>query len=50
MKRWLKILLGVLIVLVAFRLALPYIVLRYANKTLAEMDGYYGHVEDIDIA
>ncbi len=24
--------------------------LRYANKTLAEMDGYYGHVEDIDIA
>lgn len=25
-------------------------VLRYANKTLANMDGYYGHVSDIDIA
>ncbi|HEX6892787.1 MAG TPA: DUF748 domain-containing protein [Chryseolinea sp.] len=50
MKRWLKILLGVLILLVVFRLILPYVVLRYANKTLAEMDGYYGHVEDIDIA
>jgi hypothetical protein len=50
MKRWLKIVLGVLILLVVIRLILPYVVLRYANKTLAEMDGYYGHVEDIDIA
>jgi hypothetical protein len=31
------------------RLILPYAVLHYANKTLAEMDGYYGHVEDIDL-
>jgi hypothetical protein len=50
MKLWLKILLGVLVLLVVARLILPYVVLRYANKTLAEMDGYYGHVEDIDIA
>lgn len=29
---------------------LPGIVLRYANKTLANLEGYYGHVDDIDIA
>ena len=50
MKKWLKILIGVLIFLGIVRLILPYAVLRYANKSLAEMDGYYGHVEDIDIA
>jgi hypothetical protein len=50
MKRWLKILLAVLILGVVARLILPYAVLRYANKTLSEMDVYYGHVEDIDIA
>jgi len=50
MKRWLKIVIGLVIFLVILRLILPYVVLRYANKTLAEMDGYYGHVNDIDIA
>jgi hypothetical protein len=40
----------IILLLVALRLALPYIVLKYANKTLAEVDGYYGHVSDIDIA
>jgi hypothetical protein len=50
MKKWLKILIAVVTFLVILRLILPYAVLRYANKTLAEMDGYYGHVEDIDIA
>lgn len=32
------------------RLILPYVVLKYANKTLASMEGYYGHINDIDIA
>jgi len=50
MKKSLKIILGIVLFLVIVRLMLPYFVLRYANKTLAEMDGYYGHVEDIDIA
>jgi hypothetical protein len=50
MKKWLKILIGVLIFLGIVRLILPYAVLRYANKSLAEMEGYYGRVEDIDIA
>ncbi len=45
-----RVILVLLVLLVALRLALPYIVLRYANRTLAEMDGYYGHVDDIDIA
>lgn len=45
-----KIILGVLIVLIALRVALPYIILHYANKTLAEMNGYTGHIRDIDVA
>lgn len=32
------------------RLILPYVVLHYANKTLATMNGYYGHIDDIDLA
>lgn len=50
MKRITKILIAVIVLLVLIRLLLPYIVLRYVNKTLANMSGYTGHVEDIDIA
>ena len=39
-----------LVLLVVARLLLPYFVLRYVNKTLADMGDYTGHVEDIDIA
>lgn len=49
-KRKGKILLGVIVFLIALRIALPYILLHYANKTLSEMKGYYGHVNDIDVA
>jgi hypothetical protein len=49
-RRIWKILLAVVIVLVVVRLILPYVVLRYANKTLANMKGYYGHITDIDLA
>ena len=45
-----KILLLVIVILIALRIALPYILLHYANKTLAEVNGYYGHVSDIDVA
>lgn len=50
-RRW-AIVIGliVLALVVAARIALPYIVLNYANRSLAEMDGYNGHIEDIDIA
>src|SRR5690554_474529 len=40
----------ILIVLVAFRLYLPTLVKNHVNKVLAEIPGYYGQVEDIDIA
>lgn len=45
-----KIILFVLLLLVALRIALPYIVLHYANKSLAGLKSMYGHIDDIDIA
>jgi len=40
----------VIAVLVVIRLILPFVVLHYANKSLANMKGYYGHIQDIDLA
>lgn len=39
-----------LIALIVFRLYLPTLVKNYVNKVLAELPGYYGQVDDIDIA
>jgi hypothetical protein len=44
------IILLIVILLIAFRILLPYIVLSYVNKKLANLSEYYGHVDDIDIA
>lgn len=49
MKRTTKILIALVVLLVIARLLLPYFVLKYVNKTLADMGDYTGHVEDIDI-
>lgn len=50
-RRVLKALLIVVAILVIARIALPYVVLHYANKDLAHnIKGYYGHIKDIDIA
>ncbi len=49
-KKIRNVLLIILGVLIIIRLILPSVVLHYANKTLASMHGYHGHVEDIDIA
>ncbi len=52
-RKWKKgytIVIGIALLLVVFRLLLPTLVLRYANRTLSHMDGYRGHVDDIDIA
>jgi len=38
------------VLLVAFRLYLPTLVKNYVNKVLADIPGYYGQVEDIDLA
>jgi len=35
--------------LIIFRIFLPYIVLKYVNGKLANLEEYYGHVSDIDI-
>jgi hypothetical protein len=45
-----KIILITILILVIIRLILPYIILSYANKTLANLDEYTGHIEDIDIS
>lgn len=50
MKRSVKILIALVVILVVARLLLPYFVLRYVNKTLADLGDYTGHVDDIDIA
>jgi hypothetical protein len=50
MKRTYKIILIIVALLVVIRLILPYAALRYANKTLASMDGYNGKIQDIDLA
>src|SRR6185437_9062428 len=40
---------SLLIILIAFRIALPYILLRFVNKELQTIPGYTGHVDDIDV-
>ncbi len=50
MKKIYKVLIGVTILLITIRLILPYGVLYYANKTQANMKGYFGHIEDIDLS
>jgi hypothetical protein len=50
-RKTLYIILGsFLILLIAARIALPYILLKLVNKQLTEIKGYYGHVDDIDVA
>jgi hypothetical protein len=49
-KRRIIIWSSILILLIIIRLLLPAIVLHYANKTLANLKDYRGHVEDIDIS
>jgi len=49
-KKRIRIWLIVLGMLVAIRIALPYVILHFANEKLAALDGHYGHIEDIDLA
>lgn len=39
-----------IVLLISIRIALPYVVKDYVNKVLADIPGYYGQVEDIDLA
>ncbi len=49
-NRFKKSILIIVLVLIVLRLFLPAIVLHYANRALANISGYYGHIEDIDIS
>jgi hypothetical protein len=43
------VLIGIIVIAVAVRLALPYMVKSYVNRTLHAMQSYQGSVDDIDI-
>jgi hypothetical protein len=49
-NKWLIALVVLVATLIMLRLALPSLVTSYANRTLAAMDGYAGHVEDVDVS
>ena len=44
-----KIVISIVAVLIVVRIILPHVVLHYSNKTLSTLDGYYGHINDIDL-
>ena len=48
-RRTLIVVLVVVALLVAARLALPYVVRDYLNRTMDRMGDYHGHVADVDI-
>ncbi|HCY77707.1 MAG TPA: hypothetical protein DHV28_17485 [Ignavibacteriales bacterium] len=50
LKKKYKVLIIIFVIVIVIRLILPYIVLYYANNTLANMKSYYGHINDIDIS
>ena len=47
-RKW-KLLVSIIGLLVCIRIAIPYVILFYANQKLASLQGYYGHIEDIDL-
>lgn len=48
-NRKLQIVVIIIALIVAARLALPYFVTRYVNKVLGELEGYRGQIYDVDI-
>jgi Domain of Unknown Function (DUF748) len=40
----------VLFILIGARIALPYFIRDYVDKTLDSIPGYYGYIEDVDVA
>ncbi len=45
-----RILLYVVLALIAIRIALPFVLLHFLNKRLADIPNYYGQAEDLDLA
>ncbi len=50
MKNWVRILLGLLVVLIAARLALPAALKSFVNSELGMMKEYTGEVADVDVS
>ncbi len=48
-KKW-KVLLLIIFLLIVARILLPFFLEKYVNKTLNDIPGYVGHVEDVDVA
>lgn len=46
-KTW--IIVGIILLLVTARIILPYFIENQINKMLANLDGYYGQIEDVDL-
>ena len=44
------IILSIVALLLIGRIILPYVLLKYTNKALDDMEGYHGGVEDLDVA
>jgi hypothetical protein len=49
-RKAVTIILTIVAVVLLVRIALPYVLLHYANNTLENMDGYDGHIHDLDLA
>jgi len=49
-RKVLTIVFSVLVIIIAIRLILPFVILKYINKNLANIEGYFGHVDDIDLS
>jgi hypothetical protein len=49
-KKVYVILIIVIFSLILIRIMLPFVVLHYANKSLANLKGYYGRIQDVDLA
>lgn len=49
-RRLRKILLITLAVLLVVRIIMPFVILHVLNKKLANLDGYYGHIDDVNLA
>ncbi|HZV68504.1 MAG TPA: DUF748 domain-containing protein [Saprospiraceae bacterium] len=49
-RKVLTIVLSIVVILFAIRLILPYVILKYVNKNLSNIEGYFGHVDDIDLS
>src|SRR5688572_3964771 len=48
--RTVQVVLAIVALLVAVRAVLPIAIERFANETLDDLEGYSGHIEDVDLA